>query len=103
MEESVSRVDPLSVAEAHLSSIDSSHFRALSQADALGTRIADLSLARDTADAARDAATSALDEKRKSASAAMRDVKLVAARMVQDRETQILALKRALAKESSGT
>ena len=89
--------DQLSRAEAHSSSINASHLRALSQVDALGVRVVELSAARDEADASRDAATSALDAKRNAATSAMRDVKLVAARMVQDRESQILSLKRELA------
>ena len=89
--------DPLSRAEAHVSSITASHLHALSQVDALGVRVVELSAARDAADASRDAATAALDAKRNASANAMRDVKLVAARMVQDREAQILSLKRELA------
>jgi hypothetical protein len=96
------RVDPslsfdaLACAEAYIAEGSAAHARALSICDSFGARVAELSAARDAAEAASDKATAALDAKRGAAAQAMRDVKLVAARMVQDREAHITALKRSL-------
>lgn len=89
--------DALTCAEAYISEGSSAHARALSLCDSFGARVAELSVARDAAEAASDKATAALDAKRGAAAQALRDVKLVAARMVQDREAHITALKRSLA------
>lgn len=80
--------DPLAAAEAFLAAAAPADARAHATLAALGERVASLC-------AARDAAEGALDAKRRASAGALRDVKLVAARMVQDREAAISALKRA--------
>lgn len=83
-------MDPLLDAENYLSATAPAHARALAHVAALGARVSELSAARNDADAA-------LEAKRRSSAAALRDVKLVAARMVQEREASIIGLKRQLA------
>ncbi len=93
MSANTNQLDPLLLAEAFVSESAPAHARAMENAAALGARIVELSAARRDADAA-------LEAKRRSSAAALRDVKLVAARMVQERESTILSLKRQLTEVS---
>jgi NACalpha-BTF3-like transcription factor len=85
--------DSLLAAEHFLASISSSHVSLLGDLRALRESLQHRVSALE---AAKVAAETALDEKRKSYANNLRDVKMVAARMVQDREAAILALKRQL-------
>ena len=87
------QLDPLVLAESFVAQATPAHARAMENTAALGSRIVELSAARRDADAA-------LEAKRRSSAAALRDVKLVAARMVQERESTILSLKRQLTEVS---
>ena len=87
--------DALLAAERYLVATGERHASALLALAALRERFQDVA-------AERDAAASRLDAKRRAYAASLRDVKVVSARMIQEREEEIAELRRRVAAGGGG-